>query len=169
VSRNCPNCDHSEAAHGDGVGCLRATNGGPFCRCPMEFPEKQAVPFLVMNCAFCYHPVNMHEGPDNVEKSCTSCYCEVFVMPVFRHQPPEVRAADAENESARDDQVGGEHYRKFKIQPWDVVDEYDLGFYAGNALKYLLRAGHKNDALEDLRKCRHYLDKLIERAEADDV
>lgn len=69
------------------------------------------------------------------------------------------------NGSARLNQVGGEHYRKFKIQPWDVVDEYGLSFYAGNALKYLLRAGHKGAALEDLKKCRHYLDKLIETEE----
>ena len=72
------------------------------------------------------------------------------------------------NGSARLAQVGGDHYRKFKIQPWDVIDEYGLSFYAGNALKYLLRAGHKSASpLEDLKKCRHYLDKLIE-LEADD-
>lgn len=70
------------------------------------------------------------------------------------------------NGSARLDQVGGEHYRKFKIQPWDVIDEYGLSFYAGNALKYLLRAGNKGAKVEDLKKCRHYLDKLIEVEEA---
>lgn len=62
----------------------------------------------------------------------------------------------------RESQVGGNHYRKFKIQPWDVIDEYRLTFYAGNALKYLLRAGHKGVALEDLKKARHYLDRMIE-------
>ena len=72
-----------------------------------------------------------------------------------------------EREAARDKQVAGEHYRKFKIQPWDVIDEYGLSFYAGNALKYLLRAGNKGSKVEDLKKCRHYLDKLIE-LEADD-
>lgn len=63
---------------------------------------------------------------------------------------------------ASETQVGGDHYRKFKIQPWDVIDEYDLSFYAGNALKYLLRAGHKGSKIEDLRKARHYLDRMIE-------
>lgn len=70
------------------------------------------------------------------------------------------------NGSARLSQVGGGHYKKFKIQPWDVIDEYQLGFYAGNALKYLLRAGHKDAKIQDLKKCRHYLDKLIELEEA---
>ncbi len=71
------------------------------------------------------------------------------------------------NGSARLAQVGGEHYKKFKIQPWDVIDEYDLSFYAGNALKYLLRAGHKGSKIEDLRKARHYLDKMIELESGD--
>lgn len=61
---------------------------------------------------------------------------------------------------ARERQVAGLHYRKHAIQPWDIIDEYDLSFYAGNALKYLLR--DKGNRLEDLKKARHYLDKLIE-------
>ena len=67
---------------------------------------------------------------------------------------------------ASERQVGGEHYKKYKIQPWDIVDEYGLDFYAGNALKYLLR--DKTDRLEDLKKARHYLDKLIEKMEGHD-
>jgi hypothetical protein len=73
---------------------------------------------------------------------------------------------EAPGEFARDNQVGGNHYKKFKIQPWDVIDEYGLTFYAGNALKYLLRAGRKGVALEDLKKARHYLDRMIEIEES---
>lgn len=62
-------------------------------------------------------------------------------------------------------QVGGDHYRQTPIQPWDIIDAWGLDFYRGNALKYLLRAGRKGPALEDLRKCRHYLDKIIEMEE----
>lgn len=61
---------------------------------------------------------------------------------------------------ASERQVGGDHYRKHAIQPWDIIDEYGLSFYAGNALKYLLR--DKGSRLEDLKKARHYIDKLIE-------
>lgn len=68
---------------------------------------------------------------------------------------------------ASERQVGGDHYRKFKIQPWDIIDEYGLTFYAGNALKYLLR--NKGNRLEDLKKARHYLDKLIEIEEGKDA
>jgi hypothetical protein len=57
-------------------------------------------------------------------------------------------------------QVGGSHYTKYSIQPWDIIDCYNLDFYEGNVLKYLLRV--KGDRLEDLEKARHYLDKIIE-------
>jgi len=60
---------------------------------------------------------------------------------------------------ARDTQVGGDHYSSFQIQPWDIIDEYELGFYEGNVLKYLLR--DKGDRREDLEKCKHYIDKLL--------
>lgn len=68
----------------------------------------------------------------------------------------------------RSKQVGGGHYVDHKIQPWDIVDEYDLDHYRASALKYLLRAGSKGPKLEDLRKARHCLDKAIEREEAGD-
>lgn len=57
-------------------------------------------------------------------------------------------------------QIGGNHYTKHTIQPWHIIDEYELDFYAGNALKYLLRYREKN-GVEDLKKAQHYLEKLI--------
>ena len=63
---------------------------------------------------------------------------------------------------ARDGQVGGDHYRKFKIQPWDIWLEYGLDPWVAGVIKYVLRAGHKGSKLEDLRKARHYLDRTIE-------
>lgn len=69
--------------------------------------------------------------------------------------------------SARDSQVGGQHYAKHRIQPWDVIDEYNLDFYEGSALKYLLR--RKQNRLEDLRKLAHYVERMIEREELQPV
>lgn len=65
-----------------------------------------------------------------------------------------------------DTQVGGEHYRQTGIQPWDIIDAWGLDFYAGNALKYLYRAGRKGPKVEDLKKARHYIDKMIEKEES---
>ena len=67
---------------------------------------------------------------------------------------------------ASDRQVGGSHYKGASGQPWDVVDtwpvEQRIGFYRGNALKYLMRAGTKGTRLEDIGKAEHYLQKLLE-------
>jgi len=60
-----------------------------------------------------------------------------------------------------DIQVGGTHYKTQDIQPWDAIRSWNLCFFAGNAVKYIAR--HKSKGgVEDLRKARHYLDKLIE-------
>ncbi len=57
-------------------------------------------------------------------------------------------------------QVGGDHYMNGKLQPWDIIDDFDLNFYEGNALKYLLRK--KGSRVEDLLKAIHYLEKEIQ-------
>ena len=63
-------------------------------------------------------------------------------------------------------QVGGDHYKKqgASMQPWAIIDAWGLDFYAGNVLKYILRHQYK-DGVEDLKKARHYLDRMIEKAE----
>ncbi len=40
-----------------------------------------------------------------------------------------------------------------------------MNFCLGNVIKYVLRADHKNDAIEDLKKARWYLDREISRRE----
>mgnify|MGYP006266991315 FL=1 len=72
----------------------------------------------------------------------------------------------AENMRASMRQIGGAHYKKMPIQPWDIVDqgpvEQAVGFYRHNALKYIMRAGEKGDFKEDIQKAAHYLQKLLE-------
>ena len=61
---------------------------------------------------------------------------------------PKIRLASSK-------QVGGSHYKRMDIQPWDVVDfgpkEQAIGFYRYNALKYIMRAGEKGAAKEDFQ------------------
>ncbi len=66
---------------------------------------------------------------------------------------------------ANDTQVGGNHYKVVKIEPWDYIIANQLGFLEGNVVKYVTRHKYKN-GLDDLKKARHYLDKLIETEEA---
>jgi len=62
-----------------------------------------------------------------------------------------------------------DHYNSGKFEAIDVIDDagYGEGFCLGNVLKYILRAKHKEDEIEDLKKARWYLDyyiKLMERS-----
>lgn len=64
------------------------------------------------------------------------------------------------------DPIKPEYYNDTKITPFDVIDDWKLNFYLGNAVKYIKRAGKKagNSRLQDLKKIREYIDHEI-RAE----
>jgi hypothetical protein len=62
---------------------------------------------------------------------------------------------------ANDIQVAGDHYNQFTYETWDVILDWGLGYLDGNAVKYLSRWRHKG-GVDDLKKARHYIDKLIE-------
>lgn len=49
-----------------------------------------------------------------------------------------------------------------KYEPWDVIEDWDLGFLLGNVVEYVARAGRKENELEDLVKARVYLTKAID-------
>src|SRR5882724_12703139 len=53
---------------------------------------------------------------------------------------------------------------KTGMQPFDVIDEFGLDFYEGNVVKYIVRWRKKN-GLDDLRKARTYLNRIIARVE----
>ena len=65
------------------------------------------------------------------------------------------------------------HYKSGGIEVIDVIEAFELNFRLANVVKYVLRAGRKGDALEDLEKAAWYLDreidKLEEQAEAGSV
>jgi hypothetical protein len=60
-----------------------------------------------------------------------------------------------------DIQIGGDHYKTKTIQPWDFIAANKLGYFEGNVVKYVSRWRDKG-GVDDLRKARHYLDKLLE-------
>jgi len=55
------------------------------------------------------------------------------------------------------------HYTVGAIEVIDAIEAWHLGFHAGNVVKYVARADHKGARLEDLKKARWYLDRLIAR------
>ena len=59
-------------------------------------------------------------------------------------------------------QIGGSHYKNMKIQPAQFINENNLPFAEGNAIKYICRHKHKGE-VQDLEKAKHYIDMIIER------
>ena len=55
------------------------------------------------------------------------------------------------------------HYTYGKIETIDYIEDKGLGFNLGNVVKYVSRAGHKDDIIQDLEKARWYLDREITR------
>lgn len=62
---------------------------------------------------------------------------------------------------ANEVQVGGDHYRRQAIQPWDYIAANGLDFFQGAVVKYISRWKTK-DGIKDLEKCLHFLQKYIE-------
>ena len=58
--------------------------------------------------------------------------------------------------------VGPQYYRRGTIQVWDFVRDQELNFHLGNVIKYVCRAGHKFDDIDDLEKAIHYLKNEVE-------
>lgn len=82
---------------------------------------------------------------------------------VLKCQPGEASVSVTE-ETANDVQVAGKHYKDKSIQPWDYIYANNLCYFTGNCLKYVSRWKDKG-GVDDLKKARHYLDKLIELEE----
>lgn len=75
--------------------------------------------------------------------------------------PPEIENQSNPKSEAFKTQVGGTHYKKYKIQPTEFIIANRLEFVQGNIIKYVVRYRDKN-GLEDLLKAKHYLEMLIE-------
>ena len=59
------------------------------------------------------------------------------------------------------------HYSSGSIEVIDFIEDKELGFHLGNAVKYISRAGRKNpdNTIEDLRKAVWYINRQIQRLE----
>ena len=52
---------------------------------------------------------------------------------------------------------GPDYYQRGNIEVWDFIRDQNLNYHLGNVIKYVCRAGYKDDDLKDLKKAAHYL------------
>ena len=71
--------------------------------------------------------------------------------------------------TAKNPSYGPQYYNRGSIEVWDFIRDQELNYHLGNAIKYICRAGHKDDAISDLNKAIHYLtnerDYLLKESE----
>ena len=71
-------------------------------------------------------------------------------------------------ESTKDNVKHPSHYAEGrKFEPKDVIRDWGLNFNLGNAVKYLARAGRKDDVVQDLKKAQQYIQFEIDAIEAE--
>lgn len=52
-----------------------------------------------------------------------------------------------------------------KYEPKDVIRDWNLNFNLGSAVKYISKAGRKDDIIQDLKKAKQFIDFEIEALE----
>jgi hypothetical protein len=67
---------------------------------------------------------------------------------------------------ASETQVGGNHYKKYRIQPAEFSYYNNIPYLEATAIKYLCRWRDKG-GIQDLEKAKHFIDLLIEFENAD--
>ena len=55
------------------------------------------------------------------------------------------------------------HYQRGKIEVWDFIVDQKLDYLAGNVVKYVCRAGHKDheSEMDDWLKVKAYVERKI--------
>ncbi len=57
------------------------------------------------------------------------------------------------------------HYTTGKIEVIDFIEDQKLQYHEGNVVKYICRAKHKGNELQDLKKAKWYLERRIQKLE----
>ena len=60
-----------------------------------------------------------------------------------------------------------DHYNAGEIEVIDAIEDWNLGFNDGNAIKYIARHKHKGNAIQDIKKAIWYLERHVKILEAE--
>lgn len=63
--------------------------------------------------------------------------------------------------------ISPEHYKRLSPEPKDVIRSWGLNFNLGSAIKYISRAGHKDDIIQDLKKAQQFIQFEIDYLKGD--
>jgi hypothetical protein len=87
---------------------------------------------------------------------------ESVAVAKFKERMQSVHGVTIETIDKQPDPVNNPaHYTKGGIETIDFIEAKKLGYNLGNVVKYITRADHKGNKLEDLRKAQWYLSREI--------
>lgn len=76
----------------------------------------------------------------------------------------EARALIQGNDIYEETQVDHPPYYNIgKMEAIQVIEDWNLGFHDGNAIKYIARHKHKDNAVQDIEKAIWYLQRYAEK------
>ena len=61
------------------------------------------------------------------------------------------------------------HYNQGKIEAIDYIEAWNMDFAEGSVVKYITRYKLKGKPLEDLKKAKWYIERLIQNLEAENA
>lgn len=97
----------------------------------------------------------------------SSCVMDILtptLLPWWYAPQHEMRLESTQmtdNNTALSNQVGGNHYKEYAIQPVEFIAKNNIPYIEGCIIKYALRHKEKN-GVQDLRKIKHYVELLAE-------
>jgi len=79
----------------------------------------------------------------------------------------ELEFAEKPTSSKKEPEEAVDHPSHYNhgIEVIDFIDSWDFNFTVGNIIKYVSRHKYKKEPLEDLKKAKWYLDRLIKKYE----
>jgi hypothetical protein len=87
-------------------------------------------------------------------------------VPRKRGRPITAKAMEKQTVKMLADNVNSPaHYKAGGIETIDFIEAKRLGYNLGNVIKYVSRADHKGNKLEDLKKAQWYLNREIANME----
>ncbi len=111
----------------------------------------------------------------NVYKNLSLCDNEFRIMERVKNadqfnaddveQVPDYNISD--NIRVNPNPISPEHYKRLSPEPKDVIRSWGLNFNLGSAVKYISRAGHKDDIIQDLKKAQQFIQFEIDYLEGD--
>ena len=122
----------------------------------------------------CKYAINKECGRDDppTDRDCSNCVGHNFVDAKDRIYTCIIASGGGGtggNGMKNNDKIAHpSHYVEGrKYEPKDVIRDWALNYNLGCVVKYVSRAGRKDDILQDLKKARQYLDFEIEALEAE--